>query len=152
MSLGRAMKASVHEIREQAKLTFWLLWYLGRNIFSGDAEKVENSVNKLSWPVGIVKFGEQILEFWWWLQYLAFGGMVSLALAFFNMLPIPALDGGRALWVLIQHTFRLKPEKYYVIEWYFNFIVFVLMMLLGIYIILLDLVRFWWVNIPFIWS
>ncbi len=152
MWLWRAMKAAVHEIREQAKITFWLMGYLWRNLVSGDSEKVEKSVNKLSWPVWIVKFWEQILSTWGWLQYLAFGGMVSLALAFFNMLPIPALDWWRAVWVLIQHLFWFKPESYYQIEWYFNFVVFVLMMLLGVYIILLDLVRFWWVNIPFIWS
>lgn len=152
MWFTQAMKASAYEIKEQAKITFGLMWYLWRNLFSGESEKVERSVNKLSWPVGIVKFGEQILEFGGRLQYLAFGGMVSLALAFFNMLPIPALDGGRALGVLIQNIFRLKPESYYKVEWYFNFIVFILMMLLGIYIIMLDLVRFRWVNIPFIWS
>ncbi len=152
MPLWKAMKASLHEIGEHGKITFNLMGYLWRNLFSWNSEKVENSVNKLSWPVWIVKFGDQILEFGGRMQYFAFAGMVSLALAFFNMLPIPALDGGRAVWVLIQHLFRLKPESYYKIEWYFNFIVFILMMLLGIYIILLDLVRFWWVNIPFIWS
>ncbi|MBP6910107.1 site-2 protease family protein [Patescibacteria group bacterium] len=31
-----------------------------------------------------------------------FGGLISLALAFFNLLPIPALDGGRLLGVIIQ--------------------------------------------------
>ncbi|MBQ2600592.1 site-2 protease family protein [bacterium] len=28
-----------------------------------------------------------------WTVYLAFAGMISLALAIFNILPIPALDG-----------------------------------------------------------
>jgi len=152
MPLGQAMKAAIHEMWEHAKITFNLMGYLWRNLFSWNAEKVENSVNKLSGPVGIVKFGDQILEFGGRLQYFAFAGMVSLALAFFNVLPIPALDGGRAVWVMIQHLFWFKPESYYKIEWYFNFFIFVLMMLLWIYIILLDLERFWWVNIPFIWS
>jgi len=42
--------------------------------------------------------------------------MISLALAIFNVLPIPALDGGRLLGVLIQGIARLKPEKYFNIE------------------------------------
>ena len=37
-----------------------------------------------------------------WSGLLGFIGMISLALALFNVLPIPALDGGRLLGVLIQ--------------------------------------------------
>jgi membrane-associated protease RseP (regulator of RpoE activity) len=37
-------------------------------------------------------------------------------LAIFNILPIPALDGGRIIGVLIQKIGNLKPEKYFVIE------------------------------------
>ncbi|HCB51581.1 TPA: hypothetical protein DEP21_03330 [Patescibacteria group bacterium] len=69
--------------------------------------------------------------------------MISLALAIFNVLPIPALDGGRLLGVLIQWIAKLKPEKYFTIEGYFNMIFFVLLMGLGVYIILKDLIRFW---------
>jgi len=42
--------------------------------------------------------------------------MISLALAIFNVLPIPALDGGRLLGILIQCLGKLKPEKYFNIE------------------------------------
>ncbi len=61
-------------------------------------------------------------------MYIAFAGMISLALAVFNVLPIPALDGGRALGVLIQEIFGLDVEKYFVIENYFNIVFFVLLM------------------------
>lgn len=66
-------------------------------------------ISKLSGPVCIVKFGDTIIEQEITAQetqvdkntgialFLAFGGMISLALAIFNVLPIPALDGGRAL-------------------------------------------------------
>lgn len=85
-----------------------------------------------------------------WKLYLAFAGMISLALAIFNVLPIPALDGGRLLGVLIQSGGKLKPEKYFTIEGYINLVFFVLLMGLGVYIILKDLVRFWGVHIPFL--
>ena len=44
------------------------------------------------------------------LQLLAF---VSLALAITNLLPLPALDGGRILFVLIEKVRgrRIAPEK-----------------------------------------
>jgi membrane-associated protease RseP (regulator of RpoE activity) len=51
-----------------------------------------------------------------WKLYLAFAGMISLALAIFNVIPLPALDGGRLLGVLIQWAGRLKAEKYFTIE------------------------------------
>jgi regulator of sigma E protease len=77
--------------------------------------------------------------------------MISLALAIFNVLPIPALDGGRLLWVLIQWLGKLKPEKYFNIEWYINLVFFILLMALWIYILLKDLVHFRNIKIPFLW-
>jgi hypothetical protein len=54
------------------------------------------------------------------------------------------------LGVLIQRILRLKTEKYFTIEWFINLFFFIVLMWLGIYIILKDLVRFWDVKIPFI--
>jgi regulator of sigma E protease len=91
-----------------------------------------------------------LIESWAWVLYLAFAWIISLALAIFNVLPIPALDGGRVVWVIIQRVFRIKPEKYFVWEWYVNTVFFILLMVLWIYIILKDLVVYWWLPIPFI--
>jgi membrane-associated protease RseP (regulator of RpoE activity) len=41
--------------------------------------------------------GEIMYEMGGRMAYLAFAGMISLALAIFNLLPIPALDGGRGI-------------------------------------------------------
>jgi hypothetical protein len=54
------------------------------------------------------------------------------------------------LGVLIQGIGKLKPEKYFNIEWYINLVFFVLLMWLGIYILLKDLVRFRNIKIPFL--
>lgn len=145
----QARQAGWTEVVAQTELTRSMLKRLGKNLFSGDRKKAEWSINQMSGPVGIVKMGEMILKEGWFWMYLAFGGMISLGLAIFNLLPIPALDGGRAVGVLIQSIFGLKPEKYFNIEGYLNMIVFWLMMGLGIYIIFLDLGRFWGVKIPF---
>jgi membrane-associated protease RseP (regulator of RpoE activity) len=53
------------------------------------------------------------------------------------------LDGGRLLSVYIQTLFRLPPEKYYMVEWYVNMVVFVLMMVLGIVIMIKDVMMIW---------
>ncbi|MEI7557897.1 MAG: hypothetical protein WCJ45_03585 [bacterium] len=52
--------------------------------------------------------------------------------------------------VLIQGIGRLKPEKYFTIEGFINLFFFLLLMLLGIYILLKDLVNFRDIHIPFL--
>ena len=42
------------------------------------------------------------------LQGLSLIGLISISLAFFNVLPIPALDGGRLFFVLIEMITRKK--------------------------------------------
>jgi regulator of sigma E protease len=69
--------------------------------------------------------------------------MISLALAIFNVLPIPALDWGRALSVILQSVLRLDPIKYFTIESRLNIIFFVILMSFGLYVMWLDLQRFW---------
>lgn len=64
------------------------------------------------------------------LAFLAFASMISLALAFFNVLPIPALDGGRFVGILIQKIFRINPVSYAIVEGWINTIFFWLLMAL----------------------
>ena len=147
-SFGQAWVVAWQEIVAETKLTLSSIKSLFVSLISGTSTERSQSLSKISWPVWAVKVGNTILQYngiWW---YLAFACMISLALAIFNILPIPALDGGRIVWVLIQSAFRLKPESYFIIENYLNILFFVLMMGLGIYIIGLDLVRFRGVTIP----
>lgn len=44
------------------------------------------------------------------LQLLNLAGILSVTLAFFNVLPIPALDGGRLFFILIEGIFRKKLD------------------------------------------
>lgn len=146
--LGQAILAGGHEVVEQTRVTFLMLGGLVKNIFSGNKEKMSTAVWKMSWPVGIVKFGEVILTEWGVWLYIAFAGMISLALAVFNILPIPALDGWRALSACIQAIWRFKPATYFSVEQYINVVFFILLMAMGIFIIFQDLQRFWGVSLP----
>jgi regulator of sigma E protease len=39
--------------------------------------------------------------------------LITINLGIFNLLPIPALDGGRLLFIILEMIFRKKiPEKY----------------------------------------
>lgn len=147
----KAIWAWIREIWAQVDLTFSALWKLGKNLFSFDKSKIKWSLWGLTWPIWIIKFWGDLLEVWWWVSYLAFAWLISLALAIFNILPIPALDGGRIIWVVIQKIFKIKPEKHFVVEWYINTFFFILLMALWVYIIFKDLSVFRWLKIPFIW-
>ncbi len=60
----------------------------------------------LSGPVGIASITGSILEIQNLkekiLQLLNLAGILSISLAFFNVLPIPALDGGRLFFILVE--------------------------------------------------
>ena len=48
-----------------------------------------------------------------WFPLLWFAGIISVALGFTNLLPIPALDGGRIMFVIIEaiRGRRIEPER-----------------------------------------
>lgn len=145
-----AMGKSAQEIRAQAKLTFPALGGVIQKAVSTDKAQRVKATQQLSGPVGAARIGQYIIHNGGRLQFLMFGGVISLALAFFNLLPIPALDGGRLLGVIIQKVFRLRPEKYFAIEGVINLVFFILLLTLGVYIIGLDLVRAWGVSMPWL--
>jgi len=140
----------LQEIRAETNLTLNALWKLWKDLLSFNGKRIKESVNKLAWPAWAIKFWDKLIQEQDWMAYLWFAWIISLALAIFNILPIPALDGGRILWSLIQRVWRFKAEKYFNIEWYINLVFFILLMWLGIYVLFKDLIVFWWVKIPFI--
>jgi regulator of sigma E protease len=77
-----------------------------RQIFKGK-EKVGDS---LQGPVGIAReFG----GIWNWARFWMLTGLLSMVLAFMNLLPIPALDGGHVLFLLIEMiTQRKLSDKF----------------------------------------
>jgi len=62
---------------------------------------------QVSGPVGMGQMASTIQDFGWG-PYFAFAAMISFALGIFNLLPIPALDGGRAAFIIAELV-RGKP-------------------------------------------
>ena len=92
-----------------------------------------NPVKSVSGPIGIAKiFGAE----WNWQRFWQITGMLSFILAFMNLLPIPALDGGHVLFLLIE-MLRGKPlpEK---VMYYFQVVGMVLLFALMAFIIFID--------------
>ncbi len=91
------------------KLTFIGLANTISDLSAGNFEKASKSV---SGPVGIASVTNEILSSGWQaiLPYLWFVGVISLTLTIFNTLPIPALDGGRLLFLIIEAVFKKKVK------------------------------------------
>ena len=86
--------------------------------------------------IGIM-FGDQ----WDWERFWGFTAMISIVLAFMNLLPIPALDGGHVLFLLVEMIIRRPlPEKFmYVMQVIGMIILFALM----IFIFGNDIFQIW---------
>lgn len=94
------------------KVTGTIFAYLGKMVASlfGGAEKVPMDVTG---PVGIVYLTKQMTEMGF--SYLLwFGALLSINLGIFNILPIPALDGGRIFFILIEKLRGGKPISHHV--------------------------------------
>ncbi|MBQ6392047.1 MAG: RIP metalloprotease RseP [Eubacterium sp.] len=105
------LKYSFLEVRYQIKSTFSSLAYL----ISGRA-----SLNDMSGPVGIVNMiGDTYEESLTYgiltvvLNLLSFSILLTANLGVMNLLPLPALDGGRILFILVEmiRGKRIDPEK-----------------------------------------
>ncbi len=78
----------------------------------GKIFKGEVSASKaISGPVGIAKMFGGV---WDWTRFWSLAGLLSMALAFMNALPIPALDGGHATMLLYEIVSGRKPSDKFV--------------------------------------
>lgn len=93
----------------------------------------------LTGPIGIAVYTNEVTRLG--LPYvLEFGALISLNLALINILPLPALDGGRILFVLLEKIAgRRFPGK---IEQITHTVGFVLLILLMVLITFKDVQRF----------
>ncbi len=75
-------------------------------MFSGEVDARKS----LSGPIGIARFfGGQ----WDWMNFWRLIGLLSMVLAFMNLLPIPALDGGHVMFISYEIISGRKPgEKF----------------------------------------
>lgn len=101
-------------------------------------------INDLSGPVGTVSIMSDIVEeskadgaFYVFLNLLNLAGLISSNLGVMNLLPIPALDGGRLVFLIIE-ALRGKPVKKEH-EGIIHFIGMILLLALMVYIMFKDI-------------
>lgn len=112
------------------------LWNILTGLFQGDTETAKQNVSGVV-GVGFIFSEASFLGPIFMLMIVA---VVSLSLAIMNLLPIPALDGGRLYTTLIFRAFKKPLTKE--IEEKINGTGFILLMGLVVLITILDVQRF----------
>jgi regulator of sigma E protease len=98
------------------------------------------SAPQFAGPVGIAQATGEVAKQAGWAALLQFAALLSINLAIVNILPLPMLDGGRVVFVLLEilrRGKRVAPEK----EAFVHFVGFVLIISLVVVISYFDVTR-----------
>ncbi len=81
---------------------------------------------------GFGAIGSLFPPMWDWYMFWKMTAFLSIILAFMNILPIPALDGGHVLFLLYEMITRRKPsEKFMIAAEYVGFGILILLMVVA---------------------
>ncbi len=143
-NLTDSIKYWFYETYNQALLTFKWIGILVKKIFNPETPKErEEAIKQVSWPIWIVDFVSNSLSAW--IKFLVvLWAIISINLWVFNLLPIPALDWWRFIFItingLIERIFGRKAinEK---TEWFIHFAFFVFLIALSLIIAYNDIIK-----------
>ncbi len=93
---------------ERTRDTFILTYNLVRGWIAGGEPLTVNG------PVGLAQGTGEIVRDAGWLRLIELAALISLSLGILNLLPIPGLDGGRIVFVLLEiarRGKRISPQK-----------------------------------------
>jgi regulator of sigma E protease len=129
-----AFKLSIEENVESSGLIFRTL----AGLFTGDT-----SIRQLQGPVGIAQLsGESAQE--GWVSLFSLMAMLSINLGILNLMPIPVLDGGHILILMLEgvarRDFSMRVKEKMLLAG------FVLLMMLMVTVIYNDLTRISWIE------
>jgi len=129
-------RGAYYGTKQAFMLSYLIVTSLGQivgNLFHGHVPQ------EVAGPVGIFKQASQAGFFSHGvLELINFAGLLSVNLAVMNVLPIPALDGGRALFIILEKIIGKKRVQLF--EGYANYGGFALLMIMIVLITLKDIV------------
>ncbi len=104
------------------------------------------TVNDLSGPVGVAKVVGDVYDeslhdgvFYVWLNLLSLSTLLTANLGVMNLLPFPALDGGRLLFLVIEAVTRKKPSAK--VEGAINLVGMSFLMVLMVFVMVNDIIK-----------
>jgi len=90
------------ETYNQSILTLKAIWILARKIFNPETKKErQEAIAQMKWPIGMVDFISHSISSWL-IFLIILWAIISINLWVFNLLPIPALDWWRFIFILIN--------------------------------------------------
>lgn len=115
---------SIKEIAFIVWINLTFIWQLISSIFTN----VKAPTEAVSGPVGVFSLLYQVVSFGW-IYILRFIALLSVAIGFFNILPFPALDGGRLVFLVLEGVGGKKIVKSEV-ENFLHWLGFILLLIL----------------------
>ncbi len=128
--------APYYGLIEASNITYKIASELGKLLFGLITFQKQNV--DVAGPIGIANLAGQAIKFGK-NAFLEFLALLSLNLAIVNILPFPALDGGRLIFVLYEGLTRKKPNKNF--EKYTNLIGFIILLSLAALITVNDIIK-----------
>lgn len=127
-------KAGFKQFGESSLVIFSTL----KELIAPSANIREVGLSDLSGVVGIFNLVSRTLSSGF-LAYLTLIALLSVNIGIMNFLPIPALDGGRAVFLIYEAITHKKPNKKF--ETLLNNIVFILLLILFVFVTYNDILR-----------
>lgn len=127
-------KAGFKQFGESSLVIFSTL----KELIAPSASIREVGLSDLSGVVGIFNLVSRTLSSGF-LAYLSLIALLSVNIGIMNFLPIPALDGGRAVFLIYEAITHKKPNKKF--ETLLNNIVFILLLILFVFVTYNDILR-----------
>ncbi len=133
-SLGQSFVSGAKDVWSSAGIIFTTIGLLFDNSGAGAGIGVDN----LAGPLGIYEITSTALS-QGFISLLSWIGLLSVNLGVINLLPIPALDGGRLVFLGYEAVTRRKPNKK--IENTLHYVMYLALMGLFVFITFNDLLR-----------
>ena len=136
--LGVYMKRAENNIPSKLYYSFWKTAYFAESLGNSVLELFKGNVtpNDMVGPVGI---SEMIVETNGIYEFFYLMALISISLGITNLLPIPGLDGGRLLLIILE-AIRRKPLKTET-EAQIQLLGFSFLIMLSLYVTFNDVIR-----------
>nr|MDD3719907.1 site-2 protease family protein [Candidatus Gracilibacteria bacterium] len=142
--IGKSFVVASKEVYNESLLTLKALGILVRKIVvPHTVEEREEAIQNVSGPVGIVSIVNESLKQSITVLFIL-ASLISINLGVFNLLPLPALDGGRFAFMTINEIIRITTGKKGVspqVEGLIHMSFFVILIFLSIIITYNDILK-----------
>jgi regulator of sigma E protease len=114
IALDLPLRLKTYPFWQAIPMGFESTYFTVRNMFMSIAAAIKGQVSfQVTGPIGLYRMTQQVAKTGI-IRLLEFAGFLSINFAIVNLLPLPALDGGRLLFVLLEWIRRgrkVPPEK-----------------------------------------